>query len=212
MNIKITIADDHPLVIEGLQNALLHYPHIKLIDTYMNGAALLEGLKQKVPDVLLLDIQLPDKNGDELAPVILKHYPTIKILTLTNFDSTLYANNMFKRGVHGYILKTAPNSLLTEAIETVYNGQQFIEASMKEKIEALETRTKNSVFSKSMLTPREKEVLQLIVNGATDPEIAEKLFLSLNTVMNYRTMIKVKLEVNNTASLVRKALTLGLVD
>lgn len=212
MNIQIAIADDHPMIIDGLQNILPHYPELTLKGCYKNGQALLEGLETQRPDVLLLDIQMPDITGDELTPVLLKKYPDLKILVLTNFDSALYANNMFKRGASGYLLKTAENATLIEAIKTVYAGGQFIENTMKEKIREMSIRDKNASFSKSTLTPREMEILQLLVNGCTAPQIAEQCFLSLRTVVNYRTSIMLKLQVNNTATLVKKALTTGLAQ
>ncbi len=210
--IRIGIADDHPMIIDGLQNMLPRYPHITLTGSYENAAALMEGLTTTSPDVLLLDIQLPDQTGDELVPLIVKKYPSIRILILTNFDSVLYANNMLKRGALGYLVKTASKDLLMKAIEQVYAWQPFIEEEMKKKMEQLDVKVKNAVFSKSTLTPREKEILQLITTGHTAPEIAGKLFLSLRTVVNYRTAIMLKLDVNNTALLVRKALTLGLAE
>lgn len=212
MSIHIAIADDHPMILDGLQNILPHYPDVVLKGSYKNGNALLEGLEVFLPDVLLLDIQMPDLTGDELAPVLLKRYPGLKILVLTNFDSALYANNMFKRGAHGYLLKTAENSMLIEAIRTVYEGRQYLQDSMKEKIRQMSIRDKNASFSKSTLTPRELEILQLIVNGYSAPQIAEQCFLSLRTVVNYRTSIMLKLDVNNTAMLVKKALTSGLAE
>ncbi len=212
MSITISIADDHPMIIDGLQNILPHYPNITLKGSYKNGTTLLAGLEQYLPDVLLLDIQMPDITGDELTPILLKKYPGLKILVLTNFESALYANNMFKRGAHGYLLKTAENITLISAIEQVYQGEQFIEESMKEKIKQMNIRDKNASFSKSTLTPRESEILQLLVNGYTAPQIAEHCFLSLRTVVNYRTSIMLKLDVNNTAMLVKKALTMGLAD
>lgn len=191
---------------------LLHYSHIALISTFSNGDDLLKGLQQEIPDVLLLDIQIPGKTGEELAPIILKKYPSIKILTLTNFDSILYATNMLARGVHGYILKTAEHEVLIQAIETVYGGGQFIEDTMQEKLQQAYSRIERRASLKSTLTLREKEILQLIVNGCTSPEIAEQLFLSVNTVDTYRTNIMLKLDVNNTAGLVKKALKMGLAE
>lgn len=210
--ISIAIADDHPMIIDGLQNILAKQQDMLLQAYYKNGTDLLAGLEQKQPDVLLLDIQMPNITGDELTPLILKKYPNIKILILTNFDSALYANNMFKRGAHGYILKTSENIRLIEAIHTVYAGEQFLEAHMREKIQSMAQREKNAAFSKSTLTPRELEILQLLVNGFTAPQIAEQCFLSQRTVVNYRTSIMLKLEVNNTAMLVKKALLLGLAE
>jgi len=212
MSIKVSITDDHPLVISGLQNMLLHYPNITLSGTYLNAEALLEGLQQTIPDVLLLDIQMPGRTGDELAPSLLKMYPKMKIIALTNFDSTLYANNMIKAGVHGYVLKSAEEKIIVQAIQTVYDGAIFIEEAMAKKMAQLDQKIQNTTFSKSSLTPREKDVLVHIVNGETSQEIANNLFLSLRTVENYRLNIQLKLNVKNTAMLVKKALQMGLVD
>ncbi len=212
MNIKIAIADDHPLVVSGLRNILPSYPHIQLAATYPDGEKLLAGLEGELPDVLILDIHLPGKNGDELVPVILKKYPDLKILTLTNFDSTLYVQTMFTHGVRGYILKSAENEELIQAIEIVFAGEEFIEPSMKEKMDHIASKIKKSVTSKSSLTNREKEILQMVVDGSTNQDIAEKLFLSVKTVENYRNNIMMKLEVTNAAMLVKKALRLGLAE
>jgi DNA-binding NarL/FixJ family response regulator len=212
MNIKIAVADDHPMIIKGLQNMLSSYQHISLISTYATGELLLAGLQHEQPDVLLLDIQLPGKTGDELAPIILKKYPDMKILTLTNFDSMLYVNTMMRHGVHGYLLKNTDEEVLIKAIETVYNGGEFLEPAMKEKMQHLTLKMQKENYSKIALTLREKQILQLIVNGKTSHEIVEKLFLSINTVNNYRARIFIKLDVNNMAELIKKALTLGLVD
>jgi len=212
MNIHIAIADDHPMMIQGLVHVLERYPHIKLCGTYQNGRDLLKGLERNLPDVLLLDIQLPGQTGDELAPLIMKKYPDIRILTVTNFDSTLHANNMFKRGVHGYLLKTSDEKILIEAIETVYRGGRFVEKDMQERLDKISVKVRRSEYSKLSLTSREKEVLQLIANGDTNTEISEKLFLSFGTVDNYRKSLLLKLDVKNTAMLVKKALQLGLVE
>lgn len=212
MQIRIAIADDHPMIIKGLENMLAGYAHITLTGTYAEGGELLESLASNVPDILLLDIQMPGKTGDQLAPVIMKQYPLLKIITLTNFDSALYVSNMMRHGVKGYILKSTDEKVLIQAIETVYNGGEYIEPKMQAKLSELAATRKRTSSLKSTLTPREHEVLKLIVNGHTSPEIAEKLFLSTYTVENYRISILIKLDVKNTATLVKKALQLGLVE
>ncbi len=212
MQIRVAIADDHPMIIKGLQNMLAGYPHIILTDTYADGGELMEHLAVDLPDILLLDIQMPGKTGDQLAPVIMKQYPLLRIITLTNFDSALYVSNMMRHGVKGYILKSTDEKVLIQAIETVYNGGEYIEPKMQAKLSELAATRKRTSSLKSTLTPREQEVLKLIVNGDTSPEIAEKLFLSTYTVENYRISILIKLDVKNTATLVKKALQLGLVE
>ncbi len=212
MNIRITIADDHPMIIGGLRNMLPVYPHITLAGTYPSGEALLEGLRQEQPDVLLLDIQLPGKTGDELAPVILKKYPGIRILVLTNLNSTFYAHNMFRLGVSGYLLKNTDPEMVIKAIETVYNGERFTDPALAEKLDEFTSRMKKEAALKPTLTPREQEILRLTVAGDTIQEISEKLFIGLRTVEYYRTNLFMKLEVKNMASLIKKALELGLAD
>src|SRR5690606_32905621 len=129
-----------------------------------------------------------------------------------NFESGLHADNMFKRGVHGYLLKTADKETLITAIDTVHRGERFVQPSIQEKIDHMDQKMKSAAFSKNSLTAREKEILQLIVNGSTSQEIADQLFLSINTVINYRTSILLKLDAKNMAVLVSKALKMGLAE
>ena len=212
MHIRAAITDDHPMVIMGLQNMLTNYPHISIAGTYADGVQLLKGLEQDIPDVLMLDVQLPGQPGDELAPLILKKYPGLRILALTNLDSALCAHNMLRQGVKGYLLKTTNQNTLIEAIETVFKGQEYIESPMREKILQLNQGRTRETSLKFTLTPREKEVLQLIVNGDTNREISQKLHIGFRTVEYYRFNILLKLDVNNTAALVKKVLRLGLAE
>ena len=212
MKIRIAIADDHPMIIGGLQNMLSAYPHIVLEGAYNNGAELLKGLQEKLPDVLLLDIQLPDKTGDELATIILKKYPEQKILTLTNFNSMLYVHNMLRIGVKGYILKTTDPETLIKAIEQVHEGEEFIDQAVKGKLTQYATKMKKEANLRPTLTLREKEILKLTVNGDTIQEISDKLFIGLRTVEYYRSNLLLKLEVKNMAALRKKALEMGLAE
>lgn len=208
--IKVAIADDHPMIIDGVKNMLEGNEYIDIVSSFKSGDIVLDGLNTEEVDVLLLDIQMPNMTGDELCPLILKKFPDIKVLVLTNFDSALYANNMFKRGAHGFLLKAAEKDVLVNAIETVYKGEQFIDREMQEKIRQMSLMERNVTFSKTSLTPRELSILQLLVDGKSAPQIADEIFLSLRTVVNYRTSIMRKLDCNNTAALVKKALQSGL--
>ncbi len=210
--IKLLIVDDHPMIIDGLQNILRRHDHIDLIGSYTDGLTLMEGLNKELPDVLILDIQLPDKNGDELAPILLEKYPKLRLLTLTNFDSIFYIDNMRRHGVLGYLLKTTKQDTLIEAIETVYRGEEFMEPSIQEKIKQASYRKKNASYAKLSLTLREKNILQLLINGYNNHEIAEKLFISFNTVRNYRARIFSKLNANSIPELIKNALQYGLAD
>lgn len=212
MSIHIAIADDHPMIIGGLKNMLSVYPHVILAGSYCNGATLMQGLQEAQPDVLLLDIQLPDKTGDLLAPVILKRYPDVRILALTNLNSALYVHNMLRMGVLGYVLKNTDPEVVIRAIETVYERKEFIDPSIQESLEQFAQRMKRESVLKPALTLREKEILRLTVNGDTIQEISEKLFIGLRTVEYYRSNLFLKLDVKNMAGLIRKALLMGLTE
>ncbi|XZF12745.1 response regulator [Chitinophagaceae bacterium MMS25-I14] len=211
MNIRIAMADDHPMVINGVKDMLAGYPHLRLVATYLNGTDLLEGLKNDLPDVLLLDIQLPDKTGNELAHTIVQEYPQLRILTLTNFNHMLYINMMLKIGVHGYLLKDTDQRTLVTAIETVYNGGTFLTPEMERLVADANAQQKGKSDTRFVLTPRELDILKLIVAAYSNHEIAERLCLGQRTVENYRYNLSVKIGAKNTAGLIRKALELGLV-
>jgi DNA-binding NarL/FixJ family response regulator len=214
MPIKVAITDDHPLVVEGLQNVLRSHPDIVVINTYSNGAALLEGLKKEVPDVLLLDFQLPDKLGNELAHILIETYPEIRILVLSSMESAFHVKSMLQQGCMGYLLKSTTNhEMLIQAIEAVYTGKLFLDPALKEDLLYDMVKTKQrSEKNQFKLTIREKEILQLIVAEYSNPEIADKLFLSLRTVEAHRYNLLQKLQVKNTVGLVKVAIQMGLVE
>ncbi len=210
--IRVAIVDDHPLVVKGFKAILSEQDNIQVLAEYKNGKELLAGLNSNQPDVLLLDIQLPDIPGDELAPRLLEEFPDMKILILTNFDSSMYISKMHWIGVHGYFLKTTEEEVLIEAIHAVHNGERFIDRQIKAALEKSPLKSAKVLAGKSTLTAREKQVLQMIANGFTDQKIAETLFLSQNTIRHYRLTLLLKLDVNNTAAMVSKALKTGIIS
>jgi DNA-binding NarL/FixJ family response regulator len=212
MPISVAITDDHPLAISGIKSMLLPFKHINTEATYHSGNALLEGLAIRQPDVLLLDIMLPDISGKELAPIISKTYPKIGIIALTSLDAPAVVKMMLKKGCLGYLLKDTDEQTLVTAIEEVNEGHEYLEPSLKEHL--LQNFIKNQKTASSILpeiTQREKEILQLIVEEYTTQEISDKLFISFRTVENHRYSLLQKLEVKNTAGLVRVAITHGLI-
>ncbi len=211
-NIKVAIVDDHPMVISGLCNMMENYTEIELSGKYSNGAELLAGLEKELPDVLLLDIQMPGETGIDLAPALAKKYPSMAVIALTNLNSVLYIYNMLKYGVKGYLLKTTTEDNLVKAIKCVHNGEEFIDTELQEKLNDFTSKMRREASLKATLTTREKDILKMIVNGHTTKEISEKLFLGYRTVESYRFNILMKLDANNTATLVRKAIESGLLD
>ncbi len=213
-NIYIAIADDHPMVISGLTTLLQPYPRIVVQHAYMSAAQLMEGFQFHQPDVLLLDILLPDRSGKDLVPLIRKDYPHVRILALTSLDAPAMVTSMLRRGCMGYLLKGAGPATLSEAIETVYRGESYVEPGLKEQLlqHVIGFRQQNSEQAVLPgLTQREKEVLQLIAAEYTTKEIAEKLFISYRTAENHRCSLIQKLDVKNTVGLIKVAIQLGLV-
>jgi DNA-binding NarL/FixJ family response regulator len=211
MSIKVAITDDHPLIIKGLKDVINANPQFELYGVYSSGADLLNGLQTQVPDVLLLDIQLPDKMGNELCRIVRKQYPKLAILALTNMDTAYYLKEMMQYGCMGYLTKHTDESILTQAIIQAYNGEQFIEQGLKEQL-IDNTLQKRSVPKSPQLTQREKEILQLIALEYTNQQIADKLFLALRTVENHRLNISQKLNSKNTVGLIKTALRMGLIE
>ncbi len=213
MPITVAITDDHPLAVAGLQNMLSSCSHIKVLNTYSNGAELLQGLEAEQPDMLLLDVLLPDTKGPELAAVIHSKYPKINILAITSLDAPVHVKAMLRNGCKGYLLKNTDVQTLIHAIEEVHRGNEYIEPSIKEQmLQNMLHFKKQTSIKKPSLTRRETEILHLIIEENTNQEIADKLFLSLRTIENHRFSLFQKLDVKNTVGLVKAAIQLGLME
>lgn len=208
--IKIAIADDHPLVLNGLADMLSAHDHIMIQATYPNGDSAIAGVRAEQPDVLILDIQMPDKRGEEVVLILRKEFPELKILVLTNFDNTLYASAMLRNGALGYLLKNTNRETLVQAIETVYTGATFLPAELKSKLADFESRVKANKRFRHTLTPRETDILKLLAAGKNNQQIAAELFLSKRTVENYRFNLTIKLDVKSTEALVKYAIEMGI--
>jgi len=209
--IKTVILDDHLMVLEGVQSMLNSTSIIKLVETFSNGKSLLDYLKTETPDVILLDINLPDYNGIELCSIIKKSNPEIAIIGLSNFSDTNFIKNMIKNGALGYLLKNTTQEELIEAIKTVYTKQQYLPKNLKNKLINESLGVQSSSFIPK-LTRREKEVLQCISEELTNNEIADKLFISTKTVESHRKNLLQKFGVRNTAGLIKEAFTKGLLS
>lgn len=211
MPITVAIVDDHPLATAGLRNMLGTSEHIVVTSSYHSGKDALEGLQKEPPDVLLLDIQLPDIKGEDLAARISKTWPKIKIIAITSLDAPTYIKAMMRNGCKGYLLKNSDVDTLVLAIETVYEDKEFIELSLKEQMVQNMLQYRKTDRKGPTLTRRENEVLQLIVAEYTNLEIADKLSLSLRTIEKHRFSLLHKLNAKNTAGLVKTAIEFGYI-
>ncbi len=210
--IAISIVDDHPLVIGGIVKLLQQYRHLHLAGVYSSGSELLQGLKKQNCDILLLDIQMPQQNGINLMDILRADYKELKIIALTAHDTPYYIQTMLSKGCLGYILKNSSEAEIIEAIETVHKGQQYLARSIREELlfDLVKMNHKGQNM-KGKLTSRELDILRLIVAEYTSQEIAEHLYLSNRTVEKYRLNLLQKLDVKNTAGLVKAALQQNLL-
>jgi DNA-binding NarL/FixJ family response regulator len=133
-DINVAITDDHPLALNGIRSMLRSAPHIHVSATYSNGEDLLTGLKASIPDVLLLDIMLPDISGKDLARIVSIQYPQLGVIALASLDAPSVVKSMIQRGCKGYLLKDADEHALVAAIEAVAAGEEFVEPSLKEHL------------------------------------------------------------------------------
>ncbi len=212
--INITLVDDHPMVVAGLVSLLKPYRHICIKETYSNGPDLLSGLKRTTPDVLLLDLFLPGQEAKNFLPEIKTPSPAMRILVWTSMDTPAMVNSMMRRGCNGYLLKGANAATLVDAIETVYNGDEYLDQTLKEVLFHHVINYKNQLPSPNApirLSQREKDILRLIAKEYTTREIADELFISFRTAENHRYNLIQKLDVKNTAGLVKIAIQMGLM-
>lgn len=208
--ITVSILDDHTMVLKGLETMLEGSDGIMILATYEKGLELLKGLENNKPNVLLLDINLPDSNGMELCKKIHKLYPSIALIGLSNYSDTTFIKNMIRNGAKGYLLKNTSKEELEDAIRTVHIGDTYLPSVLKNKLLNESIGIQSSSFIPK-LTRREKEVLQLISKEYTTEEIAKAIFVTPKTVEAHRSNLIQKLGVRNTAGLIRVAFEKGLL-
>lgn len=212
MRIKLAITDDHLLVISGIKAMLAPFPQISVVYESNRAGALMAALPVVQPDVLLLDIQMPEIDGISLCRQVKKEHPHIKVIALSSFMDSHYIKQMLRNGAAGYLLKGTDPETLLRAIEEVYAGEQFLDEVIKHQLlNEVITGRKRSSYEIS-LTRREKEILKLIAEEYSNQEIADLLFISLRTVETHRLNLTQKLAVKNTAGLVKEAMKRGIVE
>lgn len=204
MATSVFIVDDHYMVIEGIRSLLQNEKGIEWTGHAMNAASCLAFLKKQQPDVILMDINLPDKSGIDLCKEVKENYPSVFIIGLSTFNQQSFIQKMMDNGASGYVLKNATQEELTDAIKTVIKGKIYLSEEASDTLRKEEAAT-------IVLTRREKEVLKLIADGMTNAEIAKKLFISVTTVDTHRKNLLAKLEAKNTASLVRIAAQMQMI-
>ncbi len=201
---KVLIVDDHPVLANGLKMLLEASQKVEVAGIANCGAKCMDFLLFNGVDIVLLDINLPDANGIELCDQIRKEYPATKVIAVSSFNEFSCIHQMLENGASGYIVKNASTDEFLTGIESVMEGETYLS---KEVASVYKKQVETHIY----LTPREKSMLKLIVEGYTNQEIAEKCFLGHETVNTYRKNLLYKLNAKNTACLVKIAIEKMLV-
>lgn len=217
MSIKVYIIDDHKILVDSFTDHFKDINDIEVIGYSLSGLEAIEALNPKEikvsPDIVLQDIDMEDITGIECTSSLLKLNPALKILGVSSYTEAVIIKKLLKAGAKGYISKATDIENLETAIRQVHNGEEYLGERIKESLAADEKGEKK--FGRKPIVPiisdREKDVLNLIAEEFNTNEIAEKLFISANTVLTHRKSLLLKFDVKNSVGLVRKALEFGLL-
>lgn len=206
--IKILIADDHKIFREGLKFILTEVSNFDVIAEVENGKECISIVENELPDIILMDIEMPVMNGIETTEILVKKHPEIKIIALSSYGEEAYYYKMIKAGASGFVQKKSGKKDLESAIQIVAQGNNYFSQDLLHKIIFNVSNEGESSFLNQniKISKRENEVLVLISQGLSNKEIGEKLFISPKTVDNHRTNLLSKTGTNNSASLIMYAI------
>jgi two-component system response regulator NreC len=212
MSIKVLIVDDHTIVRHGLSRSIQQQEDMEVVGQAGDGRAAVELAKKVTPDVILMDVSMPYLNGIEATREILRECPGVRVVALSMHSAKRYVREMFRAGASGYLLKDCEFEELVQTIRLIAEGQTYISPSISQiVVENYAHRTpeeRDNAFS--VLTQREREVLQLMAEGNSTKQIAMRLFISPKTVEAHRLRIMNKLDIDNVALLTKYAIQEGL--
>ncbi|MGB8644828.1 MAG: response regulator transcription factor [Anaerolineae bacterium] len=217
--IRVLLADDHNLVRAGIRALLQNVPEVQVVAEAANGREVLERVAQIHPDVVLMDIAMPELNGLDATAQLVKDYPDLRIIILSMHETEAFVLAALRAGASGYLLKGAATPELEQAIQAVARGETYLSTAVSGHVIDAFKRGSSSTSSNSAqaggdrteLTPRQRQVLQLIAEGHSTKEIAQKLSISVKTAKTHRTELMRRLDVHDVAGLVRYAMQIGLV-
>ncbi len=203
---NIGILDDHPMVLEGMKSMLQQLTFVDLTGLAANAYEAMEQIKKDAPDIVITDINMPEISGIELALKIRNEYPQVRVIAMSTFKERSYISQMIQNGAAGYLVKSAAREEIEEALLSVYEGKLYMSLDI-----SLSSSDRQELGNIPVLSTREKEVLQHIADGLTNPQIAAKLFISLHTVDSHRKNLLTKFGVNNTAGLIKLAVRNNMI-
>ncbi len=213
--ISVLVAEDHTVVREGLRALLSAEADIQVIGEAQDGQEAVDLARRTHPEVVLMDLAMPVLNGLEATRQIRKELPATKVVVLTSYDNAEYVRQMMAAGVRGYLLKQTAAQDLLKAIRAVQSGSRFFSPSIARQIrrESRETPlSQPATGEKSELTPRERQVLELVAQGFSSKEMASELGISPKTVEKHRQGVMKKLHIHEVAGLTRYAISTGMLE
>jgi two-component system response regulator NreC len=215
MVIRIIIADDHQIVRQGLKTLLEREPDLQVVAEAEDGRRTLSLVREFIPHVVVLDVEMPDLNGIEAARQILAEFPQVKVIALSIYSDRRFVVNMLKAGANGYLLKDCAFEELAQAIRLAMSNRIYLspgvaDVVVKDYVNSSSSSGSQSVFA--VLTPREREVLQLLSEGKRTSQIADLLHISVKTVETHRQQIMHKLGIKSVAELTKYAIREGLTS
>lgn len=216
-NIKIMLVDDHQIVRDGIKALLESLDNVQVIGEASNANELLEKLSISKPDIIVTDISMPDISGIELTKIIneKEEFSGIKVLILSMFTNEDFIFNAIKAGARGYLPKNTTRRELFEAVNTIYNGDEYFSESISNiilKSYVKKAQNEDLADKKESLSVRETEILKLFAQGLSNQEIADKLFISIRTVESHKNHIMQKLELKSTVDLIKFAIKNKIVE
>ncbi len=205
--ITLLLADDHALVRQGIRSSLDRHPSIQIVGEAVNGAEAVRKSEQLLPDVVLMDLNMPEMSGLDATPAIRKKCPHTRVIALTVHDNKEYVFQVLRRGASGYVMKDTSPEELVRAIESVAQGDAYFSPRVSHILleDYVRAASVDGAPAKTLLSDREQQVLQAIARGDTSKEMAARLNLSVRTVDTYRVRLKRKLNARNVAELLRCA-------
>lgn len=212
--IRILLADDHTLLRNGIRALLKDQPDMVVVGEAEDGREAVQMVDKLSPNVVLMDISMPSLNGLEATRQIKREHPEVNVLVLTMYDQEEYFRQVLEVGASGYIIKRAAVSELVAAIRAVYKGEAVLSPSITRLLleDYMRKEVSHSISETDTLTPREREVLQLIAEGKTSREIAEILNLSIKTVQSHRTSLMQKLDLHDRGDLIKYAIQKKIIE
>ena len=210
---NIALADDHALFLDGISTLIESQPNLNVVYKAKNGKELIDFVELSIPDLCIIDMEMPIMNGLQASEFLLKRYPNQKIIILTMYQEQSLVRNLINMGICGFLLKTSDKDELLFAINQVLKGKTYFDGKLVDHnlVPNQSTNSSDIDISKvSRLSEREKEVASLLCSGLSNKQVAEKLFLSSSTIDNHRTNLMRKLDVHNVVELIRFCLKNGI--